>query len=155
MKNKKPGIQTTKKMLVRIIVLSLIILTTSCRQRVGLREPRVPVHQADSKKISSPHTQGAGTDTSQLIGLWVQPNPINANEVQGFDLKKGGTAESINMATLKYKSWLYVADTLTLVVESIGNKTSSVDTLKYQVTKITDKELELKRGQIIERYKKQ
>ena len=75
--------------------------------------------------------------------------------MQGFKLEKGGTAESINLATLKYKNWWYEAGELNLVVESIGNKISFTDTVKYEVTKITDKELEFKNGQIIERYEKQ
>lgn len=71
-----------------------------------------------------------------IQGTWVEPNPINPEEVQGFTLNADGTAESVNMATLVFKSWNLDNRTLTLSSESIGNRQtiSSVDTL--QVTKI-------------------
>ena len=122
------------------VVLALV-LATSC--------------QSDPQKTSLEGGSGTGVDTSQFIGSWVQPNPINEKEVQGFKLEKDGTAESINLATLKYRNWWYESGELNLVVESIGNKISFTDTVKYEVTKITDKELEFKNGQIIERYEKQ
>lgn len=57
-----------------------------------------------------------------IQGSWVEPNPINANEVQGFKLNDDGTASSINMATLLFKSWNLEDKTLILGYESIGNK---------------------------------
>jgi hypothetical protein len=42
-----------------------------------------------------------------------------------------------------------------LVEESIGNRNSSTDTVQYEVVKISDKELELKNGTYIDKYKKQ
>ena len=124
-----------------ISVLLATALTISC--------------QSNPKKTTSESTPGTGVDRDKFIGSWVQPNPINEKEVQGFTLKKDGTAESINFSTLKYKNWWYESDELNLVVESIGNKISFLDTTKYEVAKITDKELELKNGQTIERYRKQ
>jgi len=122
-------------------LLLAILLITSC--------------QSDPKKTSPGDSSGASVELDKFIGSWVQSNPINEKEVQGFNLKKDGTAESINMATLKYKNWWYEGDQLNLVVESIGNKISFLDTTTYEVTKVTDKELELKNGQITEQYKKQ
>ena len=122
-------------------VFLIMVLVTSC--------------QSDPKKTTSESKSEMSVDKNQFIGSWVQPNPINEKEVQGFTLEKDGTAESINLATLKYKNWWYEAGELNLVTESIGNKTSFTDTNKHEVTKITDKELEFKNGQIIERYKKQ
>lgn len=40
-----------------------------------------------------------------IQGKWVELNPINADEVQGFELKQDGTASSINMATLAFQQW--------------------------------------------------
>ena len=122
-------------------VLLAILLTTSCH--------------TDQKKISPGDSSDASVELDRFTGSWVQPNPINEKELQGFNLKKDGTAESINMATLQYKNWWYEEDQLNLIVESIGNKISFLDTTKFEVTKITDKELELRNGQIIERYRKQ
>jgi hypothetical protein len=126
-------------------VFLAVILTTSC--------------QNISKKVTSASTlespSKTGVSSDKFIGSWVQPNPINEKEVQGFVLKNDGTAESINMETLKYKKWWYEANKLNLVSESIGNRTSSMDTIKYEIVKINDKELELKEGQFIKKYKKQ
>ena len=84
--------------------------------------------QSNPKKTISESAPGMSVDSDKFIGSWVQPNPINEKEVQGFNLKKDGTAESINFSTLKYKNWWYESDELILVVESIGNKISFTDT---------------------------
>lgn len=40
-------------------------------------------------------------EATQFIGSWIQPNPINDKEVQGFILKNDGTAQSINYEVAK------------------------------------------------------
>ena len=87
-----------------------------------------------------------------LLGSWVQPNPINEKEVQGFTLKNDGTAESINMATLLYKKWWTEEGKLILVSESLGNGSSSIDTTKYEIINKTNSILELKNGNYTDRY---
>lgn len=57
-----------------------------------------------------------------IQGSWVEPNPINSQEVQGFTLNQNGTATSINMATLVMKSWNLENKELILQYQSIGNK---------------------------------
>ncbi|HWS61100.1 MAG TPA: lipocalin family protein [Flavobacterium sp.] len=93
--------------------------------------------------------------TNLLVGSWVQPNPINDKEVQGFTIKSDGTAESINMATLLYKKWWEEDGKLILVSESIGNSSSSMDTMRYDIVKNTATELEIKMGDFVDKYKKQ
>lgn len=56
-----------------------------------------------------------------IQGSWVEPNPINSQEVQGFTLNQDGTATSINMATLVIKSWNLENKILILQYQSIGN----------------------------------
>ena len=56
-----------------------------------------------------------------IQGKWVEPNPINADEVQGFELKQDGTASSINMATLAFQQWNLENGELLLKSQSIGN----------------------------------
>ena len=90
-----------------------------------------------------------------LIGNWVEKNPINENEVQGIEIIKGGAAKSINMATLVYKNWWVKNDSLFLVVESIGNRTSSIDTLGYKINNIDEKQLILADKEYIITYNKQ
>lgn len=58
--------------------------------------------------------------TPQFLGAWVQPIPGMEGE-QGFVLNGDGTASSINMATLLYKSWKYENGMLLLSGESLGN----------------------------------
>ncbi len=57
-----------------------------------------------------------------IEGSWVEPNPINNAETQGFTLNADRTAASINMATLVYKTWQLDGEQLILGNESIGNK---------------------------------
>lgn len=89
-----------------------------------------------------------------LTGSWVQPNPINEKEVQGFVLQKDGKAISINMATLVYKKWWTEEGNLVLVAESFGNHSSSIDTMRYEIVNNTNSILELKNGDFIDKYTK-
>jgi len=79
--------------------------------------------------------------SQSIIGSWVEPNPINELEMQGFELKADGSAASINMATLLYQCWWSVGDSLFLVAQSNGNGNTSTDTLKYQVIKCDEDSL--------------
>lgn len=70
----------------------------------------------------------------ELIGLWIESIPGMPGKVQGIALEQGGTAHSINMATLAYESWQCSGDELILTGESIGNgaKGRFTDTLKIE-----------------------
>lgn len=68
-----------------------------------------------------------------IQGAWVEPNPVDASQVQGFRFNEDGTAVSVGMQTLRAKAWeLLDGRKLALTVESIGNGTSfeGVDTLR-------------------------
>lgn len=56
-----------------------------------------------------------------ITGKWTQPIPGQEGKVEGFELKKDGVAESINMATLQIEKWSKDSTTLTLTGKSIGN----------------------------------
>lgn len=71
-----------------------------------------------------------------IQGTWLEPNPINAQEMQGFTLNPNGTAQSVNMATLLIKNWNLDNKTLTLQYESIGNKQTIMGTDTLSITKI-------------------
>jgi hypothetical protein len=90
-----------------------------------------------------------------LMGSWVQPNPINEQEVQGFSLQPDSTAQSINMATLLYKKWWMANGKLVLVAESIGNRQSSMDTTAYEIVPSSADSLVLKSGDYVEKYRRQ
>lgn len=108
----------------------------------------------NQEKPNANSPQTSSTQEAALVGSWVEPNPINSSEVQGMELQTGGTAQSINMATLLYKNWWLTNQKLVLVAESIGNRTSSVDTTVYEILKITNDSLILQQQDLILRYSK-
>lgn len=85
-------------------------------------------------------------DGKLFHGTWGEPNPINTAELQGFTLNPDGSAQSLNMATLKYKSWRIEPGKLVLVAESIGNGVSSTDAIAYDIVLVGARSLELKNG---------
>ena len=58
------------------------------------------------------------------------------------------------MATLVFKKWWMQENKLFLVSESIGNHTSSIDTLSYEIIQLTPTLLELKNSDYILKYRK-
>lgn len=80
-----------------------------------------------------------------IQGEWVEPNPVNAQEVQGFVLNQDGTARSINMATLVMKSWNLEGKELMLQYQSIGNGQTIDDTDTLNVVKLNADSLVLSR----------
>ena len=88
-------------------------------------------------------------NTSALIGEWTEPVPGMENMIQGFKLEEGGKASSINMATLKYKTWEQQGDLLILTGESI----SFSDTLT--IKKATQNELTIQDRNIEKTYTRQ
>lgn len=108
----------------------------------------------NQEKSNADSLQTSSTQEAALVGSWVEPNPIDSSEVQGMELKTGGTAQSINMATLLYKNWWLTDQKLVLVAESVGNRTSSVDTTAYEILKITNDSLILQQQDLILRYSK-
>lgn len=81
-----------------------------------------------------------------IQGTWVEPNPIDPKEMQGFTLNQDGTASSVNMATLLIKKWNLDNKTLTMQYESIGNKQTIVGTDTLSVVEINADSLVLARN---------
>ena len=90
----------------------------------------------------------------ELVGLWIEPMPGMPGKVQGIALEQGGTAHSINMATLAYESWQCSGDELILTGESIGNGTKGrfTDTLKIET--VSADSLILMRGNLRVGYRR-
>ncbi len=109
----------------------------------------------DADTIEIPVEHKAVVTPELLMGDWVEPNPIDADELQGIELLKDGKAKSINMETLQYANWYITEGKLALVVKSIGIHTSSIDTLIYTVERLTDKEMILKDRDVTISYTKQ
>ncbi|MFN5885458.1 MAG: lipocalin family protein [Bacteroidota bacterium] len=129
----------------RLITFAILagLTIVSCNNTIKEGEPETTI------------TETVKDTTNLLVGSWVQPNPINDKEVQGFLINSDGTAESINMATLLYKKWWQEDGKLILIMESVGNGSSSIDTLKYDIVKNTTTELELKMGDYTDKYTRQ
>jgi hypothetical protein len=112
------------KLAVIFILVPAMFYASGCTTNISTES------QDDGTVLSSYADEG-----DEMAGTWVQPNPINSQEVQGFQLNSDGTALSVNMATLIYKNWWVEGDSLKMKVESVGNKVSFVDTLVYQITR--------------------
>lgn len=85
-----------------------------------------------------------------LVGSWKDTSPSALH----FSLFEDGTAKSDNMKTLLYKLWSVKDNKITFIVESIGNKTTTTDTIVQTIEKLTNDELVLVDGDIREAYKK-
>ena len=129
----------------RLISFAILagLTIVSCNNTIKEGEPETTI------------TETVKDTTNLLVGSWVQPNPINDKEVQGFLINSDGTAESINMATLLYKKWWEEDGKLILIMESVGNGSSSIDTIRYDIVKNTATELDLKMGDYTDKYTRQ
>jgi hypothetical protein len=92
-----------------------------------------------------------------IAGTWVEPNPINASEVQGFNLNEDGTASSVNMATLIFENWNLSNSTLMLKSKSLGSGPALESTDTLHVVRLDADSLILARhsGEIIWRLGRQ
>lgn len=70
---------------------------------------------------------------SELLGSWVQPNPLDGSSYVGFTLKDGGVAESIEQSSLIYKTWRIVSGRLSLTaVREGGGDEEETDVYDFQ-----------------------
>ena len=129
----------------RLITFAILagLTIVSCNNTIKEGEPETTI------------TETVKDTTNLLVGSWVQPNPINDKEVQGFLINSDGTAESINMETLLYKKWWEEDGKLILLIESVGNGSSSIDTIRYDIVTNTATELDLKMGDYTDKYTRQ
>lgn len=95
--------------------------------------------------------QKSTIDTKLLVGSWEDQSESALN----FSLLSDGTAQSDNMETLVYKQWNVKNNQLYLVAESIGNRTSSIDTMVYDIQQLDENQMVLKRDELIFTYKRQ
>lgn len=105
-----------------------------------------------SKTSNEPGTeiQNPVVEKELLIGSWKD----NSEAALDFTLFKDGSARSDNMKTLLYKNWDVNGNKITFIIESIGNRTSSTDTMTYTIGKLTKNDLVLKNGTHLSEYTK-
>lgn len=80
-------------------------------------------------------------NSQELVGKWVQPIPGQESQLQGFELKTGNSAESINTNTIKYEKWKLSKDTLFLSGHTEGVAEQSFFTDTLLIKNISDSEL--------------
>jgi hypothetical protein len=85
-----------------------------------------------------------------LIGSWQD----QSRAALDFTLFADGTAKSDNMQSLLYQRWRVQESRLYLTVKSVGNGTSSTRTDVYDIQKLTERQMILKRGKLVSTYKK-
>lgn len=102
-----------------------------------------------NNKVSS-EIEGSIVENEFLIGSWKD----TSKSALHFTLFKNGTARSDNMKTLLYKDWNVKGNQITFTVESIGNGTSSIETVTYIIEKLTRDELILRKGSYLSEYTK-
>ena len=86
------------------------------------------------------------------VTTWLEPVPAQFGRQQGFILDEGGSAESVNMATLKYESWQVADRKLTLRGRSIGNGGTFPFEEVWNVVMVSKKKLVLQRGGVYKTY---
>ncbi len=96
-----------------------------------------------------------GCMAPNVCGKWVEPVPGMPELIQGFVLRKGGSAESVNMATLQYQRWTQDGRRLHLSGESIGNGQVIPFTEEVWVESVDSDTLILRRGTDIVVYHRQ
>ena len=92
---------------------------------------------------------------ADIVGEWTQPVPGMEDMTQGFVLEQGGTASSINMATLQYEKWERQGDLLILSGKSIGNGQTLDFSDTMRIDLLTDTELTLTKGNLTLEYTRQ
>lgn len=122
-----------------ILLYDSVMVTYVEQRSVG-----VSVRKARSLDvIFSPYTA--------IVGRWVEPNTIDTERMQGIEINADGTAASIGMATLRFKSWdMTSPQTIVFGLESIGNGASADFTDTFRIETFDGKNLILSQnGNII------
>ena len=100
-------------------------------------------------EMNSKH-QKSEVENELLVGSWLD----SSDAALHFTLFNDGTARSDNMNTLLYENWKVEGNQITFIIESIGNGTSSVDTITYNIEKLTKNKLILKKDNYLSEYTK-
>lgn len=93
-------------------------------------------------------------ESDQLAGKWMQPVPGMLQE-QGFVLEENGEAFSVNMATLQYEKWENTGNRLILSGKSIGNRQVIAFTDSFDIEKLTEDSLILRKGDLLQKFARQ
>lgn len=109
------------------ILLGLVVAVVAF---LGLAHYKFNVLQDDI------YMTGTAITEADMVGKWMKPVDGMPDMVEGFELRPGAAASSINMATLPYTSWKLDKGKLILSGTSIGNGSSSPVTDVYTIDSV-------------------
>ena len=89
----------------------------------------------------------ASAASALLVGRWLQSVPGMPGVEQGFELRPDGSAQSLNMATLRYEGWRTDGRTLTLSGMSIGNRQTIPFEERLEIRTLSDTDLTVRDGE--------
>lgn len=93
--------------------------------------------------------------SSELVGIWTQPNQADTTILQGFELKEDGTMVAVNDKSLLFSTWKVVNNTLVFEskLENVEATSAKISAFKYEL--IAGKTLKLDVDGTIEEFTKQ
>lgn len=91
---------------------------------------------------------------SDLIGSWMEPNPIEQHSYQGIKIEENGVASSVNMNTITYTGWSINKGRLVLNSESEGSGSPIECSDTFNIAKIDKDSLVLVGTDLTLRYGK-
>lgn len=124
-----------------LLLIGCILLLGSCKNDT----------KSPTQNESNPKIEESIIEKELLVGSWED----SSKSALHFTLFKNGTARSDNMATLLYKNWSVKGNQINFTIESIGNGSSSIDTVTYIIEKLTRDELILRKGTSLTEYTKE
>ncbi|CAM2933926.1 lipocalin family protein [Flavobacterium frigoris] len=124
-----------KNIKIGLLIFGLILLN-SCKDA-----QKNNIDKETQSELEVSEKSNLQTDKDLVIGSWKD----TSESALHFTLFADGTAQSDNMATLLYKNWRLDGNTIIFTIESIGNKTSSTDEEVYEIQKLDENELILKK----------
>jgi hypothetical protein len=131
---------------ISILILAIgILLLSSCK-----RGSNSSSGEGISLKIQTEKMDDSAIQEELLIGSWEDSSPAALH----FSLFEDGTARSDNMQTLLYKKWKVNKNQIIFTIESIGNDTSSIENVPYEIEKLTKNKLILRNGEFLLHYTK-
>ncbi|MEO8211032.1 MAG: lipocalin family protein [bacterium] len=115
-----------------LLLIFTVFIFSSCDK--GKQESSTQnTTKTETKQNTPPLVEKTAITPNSVLGSWV----INDDYKMGFELKSGGKAASINMATLDYNSWTLEGDKLTLNSTSKGVSNPGTANEVFTIREIT------------------
>ncbi len=118
---------------IRIFLLIIgILMLGACKKSVKVNGINIENAQSERSLV----------EKELLVGSWKD----TSGSALHFSLLPDGTARSDNMKTLLYKNWNLEKDKIIFTIESVGNGVRFIDTVAYDIEKLTKSRLVLSNG---------